>query len=267
MIQDIENFNRALVRYKFTNPVSPEDQRFAIDSGRDNLKYILKKTGYYSAIFGMILTLFYWARYLGLKVTLFKSKIIVAVVAANLTTAGVVGVKYVNDNMIADKVESEMISQEVETAIVEEPDSRKLKESIATKKITDTVDLDSQLLKDSDLTKGILKDEYIISNIRVQAFKGDDAKLANRITSNIASGLKELMGTGTTSPEADEKSKIEKIVTGSIRDFGSLHYITARIVGLKNIKVEYVTSEEFSSEEEIDEICSRITERIAAKLK
>ncbi|MCP4133849.1 MAG: hypothetical protein GY754_22965 [bacterium] len=261
MNRDIEQLNSILEKYELTDPISPEMQEFAIKSGRDNLKIILKKTGYYSAFFGLFLSLFYMTRSFGFKAAvLIKGKIIITVVLVNTIAAGAGGGYYINKYMLSKAPEKDPLE-----SVIADRAHEQAKKDVAKK----TVKMQSVSKKET--LKEEYQFEYIIGNIRIQTFKGKDPALAKKITANIAVNLKKIKGTGITkiqnTIQNNEKKDIAKMVMGSIRTLGGTTFITARVVNAKNARVEFVASQQIDSPKDLDEACGNISKKIAEKIQ
>ncbi|MCP4134113.1 MAG: hypothetical protein GY754_24285 [bacterium] len=254
MNRDIEQLNTILGKYELTDSVSPEIQEYAIKSGRDNLKIILKKTGYYSAFFGLFLSFFYMARSFGFKATvLIKGKIVIALVFVNAIAVAAGGGYYVFDKYILSKAP--------------EKDSPG---SIIADRLHEQAEKVQRVSK-KGTPKKKYQIEYIIGNTRIQTFKGKDPALAKKITDNIAVNLKKMKGTGAAEVQNtiqnNEKKDIAKMIMGSIRVLGGTTFITARVINAKNTKMEFVTSEQIDSLKDLDEACRNISKKIAEKIQ
>ena len=126
MNSDIETYQKILDNLKLSHPVAPEEQENAIKSGEKNLRIILKKAGYYSAFFGFMLTIYYLLRNFGIKATVFKSKALITIVAANAATGGAITGHYVVTEYILPP--PEVIEEKVEETVFKEPIIEKIKD-------------------------------------------------------------------------------------------------------------------------------------------
>lgn len=243
MNNEIEKYQKLLDKLELTRPVPEEVQRYAMKSGDRNLKAILKKTGYYSVFFGILLTLFRWIRSLGINATIFKSKIVLTILSANLASAVILGSQYIAGKYMLDEPVNE---------------TREVLQDAALSKKKDIVEKRSP-----DRRKTSIRS----SEIGIQPFSGDSAQ-AEEVTSKIASYMSKSLGKKNVAfIRQDRKVKLDRVLMGSVRSFGDTRYITARIVNVKNSSVEFVLSEQYKSEEELNAACLRISRKIAEKMR
>jgi len=84
----IEQFNRVMEKYRFTEPLPAEVQRHLRRNKRRQFNRTLKRTSGYSALFALISNLFFTLKKYGIAITIVKSAILIGIVA--LLTAGAV---------------------------------------------------------------------------------------------------------------------------------------------------------------------------------
>lgn len=246
MNKDVDKYQKLLDKLKLSKPVADKTQKYAIKSGDRNLKLILKKTGYYSALFGILLTLYRWMRVIGINATLLKSKILLSIITANAASALFLGGQY---------VAGKYILKQPEPAVVDRKDDANI---LAEKRV---------LINRPVSNIPAEKDSLSTAEIGIQPFSGDE-ETGRIITSKIASNLSENIGSKTVAfIKPDKKVKLDRVLMGSVRTFGDTSYITARIINVKDSSVLNVFSEEYKSNEDLDGACSRISKKIAEKLK
>ncbi len=245
MNNDINKYQQLLDKLKLSRPVPEKTQKYAIKSGDRNLKQILKKTGYYSAFFGMILALYRWMRFVGINATLLKGKILLSVITAGVVSSAVVLSPKIAERHIGYNQAPEISEQKGEANL---PGNRALEKKPAPGSIGTDNPIGS-------------------AQIGIQAFSGDE-EAGRIITSKMAANISESFGAGNVAFIArDKKVKLDRLLMGSVRTFGDTKYITARIINVKDSSVEHVFSEEYHTDSEMKNACRRISEKIAEKLK
>ncbi len=242
MSSTLNNFEQLADKYKFVNPITPDLQYFALSHGRKNLKKLLRDAGDYSIIFGFVLSVYSLAKKLGLGITFFQSKIVVAFLSVSIGISGVTGgniaINYVNDKYSTDKDKTEQITNDT-TGILELDDP-----------VEDT------------------KTIHIKHRIGVNTFLGPDKELARSVSNFLAIELIKIVGSEkVTLLGFKERRKTDRIIMGSIRTLGKQKIITAKLVNVENSRAEYVTSEKIESIDGLNEACRKIAVRIVDELK
>ncbi|MCU0822700.1 MAG: hypothetical protein MUC95_09560, partial [Spirochaetes bacterium] len=219
----------------------PDIQDFAVSLSGKKLRELLKKSGDYSVLFGIILSVYAAAKKLGIGITFLQSKIIAAGLAVCLGVSGYAG------GRAAASYVSGFLSGEKETR--------------------EKVDNSGVLLK-SDVTVETAKPGTGRFFFGVNTFAGHDADTAKSVSNMITAELVSVIGYDkVTLLEYQDRRKADKIVMGSVRILGKQTIITARVVNVQTARTEFATSEKISSLNELDKACRRIADKIAGRFR
>ena len=241
MNQEIIQFNDLMIKYRFTEPVSADIQDFAVAISRKNLKVLLKKSGDYGAVFGIILAVYTSAKELGIGITFLHCKIIAGLLAVCLGVSGYAGGRAVVSYAVDALTENEETTQE---------------------------NSDSGVLLKIDEPVQTAKPGTGKFFFGVNVFSGANADMAKSVSNMITAELVNVIGYDkVTLLEYQDRRKADMIVMGSVRSLGKQTIITARVVNVQTARTEFVTSENISSFDEMDNACRNIAERIRIRFR
>ncbi len=243
MISDIKNFEMLVEKYRLTEPVPEEIQNYGLKSRDENLLIILKKTGEYTLIFAVLLKFYYLMKNSGLKITFIQARIILLSAALTIGLAASIATYKV----IAYKTSTVVIDHSADHAEVSE--------------INDTIHETGSLpVKNRDqISSG---KNYAVG---VAGFTGDTGSL--RITNTIYKMMKDKKSSpGIIMLTETKRNRVDKILSGSVRNIGAVKYITAKLINVKDSKVIFLINIEVESEDQIEGACKKIASAIEDKI-
>ena len=241
MNQELTNFNNLMTRYRLTKPVSPDIQDFAVSISRKNLKALLKKSGDYSVVFWIILSVYAIAKKFGIGITFLQSKIIAGMLALCLGVSGYAGGRAVAAYIVDALSEKDKISED---------------------------DSNSGVLLRTDEPVQAVKAGTGKFFFGVNVFSGNNADIAKAVSSMITAELVNVIGYDkVTLLEYQDRKRADKIVMGSVRSLGKQTIVTARVVNVETARTEFVISETISSLDNMDNACRIIAEKIGKRFK
>lgn len=246
MNSEVQNFEKLLVKYKLAQLKPAKVQNSAISSGRKNLVQILKKTGHYSIIFALTYKLYYIFKGLGINVTIFQTKIILLVVSVNAAASFAVGGLYVK-KFYLNKILTDSTSIVEEIGRTEKIADPAVDNIVDGKKITAPKKMSSKSL-------------YAIGIAKIPGDTGDVLKITSQIYKDLTGriGQNKIIFLNNKN-----KGKVEKILTGSIRQVGKEKFLTIKLVNVEDSRIIVILSENINSEKEIESACSKISESIS----
>lgn len=245
MNSEVQNFEKLLVKYKLCDLKPEKVQNMAISSGKENLLIILKKTGHYSIIFGLVYKLYYFLKGLGINATLFQTKIILLAITVNAAASLTVGGVYIKKAYFNKKSTNILYNEN----------------TVESKKITETPANSIKTYKKNEPNEGILsRREYEIGIAEFQGDSTDALKITSKISENLTGiiGHDKIIFLNNTN-----RGKVEKILTGSVRRVGKEKFVTVKLVNVEDSKIISILSEKINSDDELESTCRKISESIA----
>jgi hypothetical protein len=246
MRNDPELFEKLMRTFKFSQPVPPETRRRLSSNKKKQFMLVLKKSGGYTIIFGLIASLFFSLKKLGLGVTIAKTAVILA-----LGTSAVVGLislgvyTSVKDLMLKDVRDGAPPTEESGEAAL--PVSNTAAGSVAT-------------------DSAIHVAQWIgIGSISADSARDPESRAARKA---LVDELTRLRGKDYTIA-IDERGgdrRYRMVLAGSIEARGEAYIISARISDVRDSRLLYYTSEEAASKELIPGACAALAKRIARAL-
>ena len=243
MIGKTELLEKLLIQFRFTRPIPAEVRNRIKENKKRQFVLILKKTGGYSLVFGLVASLFFTLKKLGVGITIIKSALILTVsatAAATLITAGIyTSVKYLTQHKnkenacldITDKKASFTIKDEAEPFLTTDPAA------------------------------------VIAQRIGIQVFTAvnTDKALSPAVTDAIAEELMRLRGKNYTVNirKSTNTKRYRMMLIGSVEQRGSSLAITARVSDVDDSKILFYASEPVSSADRTDAACKVLARKIA----
>jgi hypothetical protein len=238
-----EQFEKLMSKFRFTRPVPPEVRRRISSSKKKQFRTILKKTGGYSISFGIIASLFFSLKKLGMGVSIVKTAIILASVTAAATVLIVAGV-YTTVKRI-DKDEKREVGVLETDKQVAQPVEQK-----------DAEPVDSS--------------ESVAGRIGVRVFAADNAdkNMSITVTDAIADELALLRGEEFTLNirKSNDEKRYRMMLVGSVEQRDGVFMITARVSDVRDSRVLFYASEEAASPGDITAACRSIARKIAQSI-
>lgn len=242
MSERVSAFENLLERCKLRAPV-PEDLRGHAIRGRENINDILKKSGSYGIILGIIFKLFLIFRDLGIRASFLQIKILLAVAAAGVTVSVPVGGYYALKYISVES--TEIMNEDAEQGISEIQPLQGLEKKVSEQKALPPAG--KYEIGISDFT----------GNADIRGLVGD--RIGNRLISVI--GKKRI-----TPLDYSYRDRVSKIITGTVQRFGDKYLITAKIIDVETSRVIDVVSDK-ADRDNIDLVCDAIIDKLSDKLK
>lgn len=242
-MRKIEQFEKLMSKFRFTRPVPLEVRRRISSSKKKQFRTILKKTGGYSVSFGIIASLFFSLKKLGMGVSIIKTAIILASVTAASVVLIATGVYTTVKHIDRD--------EKRETGVLE------------------TGQLDVQPAEEND-SEPADSPEAIASRIAVRVFTADNAdkNMSVTVTDAVADELALLRGKDFTLNirKSNDEKRYRMILVGSVEQRDSVFMITARVSDVRDSRVIFYASEEAASPGDITAACKSIARKIAQSI-
>ncbi len=244
MNTDTSQFAEVLERYGFAEPIPPEVQKHIRNIKSEQFIRTLRKAGKYSFIFGIVTSVFFAIKKMGVGTTIVKSALLVfasAVISLTILSSGIyLSFKFITapEERIEEKREDVVQSGDggIDKRIIHEKKARR------------------------EIPEGVMQ-------LGVQPFVAVNVKgrIALLAADTIAKKLVELSGSSRVinMRRGREGGRIGLMLLGSVEDLEGTYTITAKVVGVRDSKIVFYTSETVRSIDEIPAACTRIAERIS----
>ncbi|HOO71527.1 MAG TPA: hypothetical protein PK926_07175 [Spirochaetota bacterium] len=236
-----ELFEKFLDNYRFTRPVPVEVRRHVLIHKNSQFAVILKKAGGYSLAFGLVTSLFFSLKKLGLGVTIVKSAVILAAVTA--ASVAVIGLgAYASAQYIIRIIDKEKISVEAD----KHPPSN-IEESFDPRESAE-----------------------VAGRIGIQVFSAENTEktLSAEVTDIIAGELARLRGEQYTVNvrKTGNIKRYRMMLIGSVEQKDDSFIVVARVSDVTDSRLLFYTSEEIQSREKINAASKTIARKIAEAL-
>ncbi|MCP4131809.1 MAG: hypothetical protein GY754_12590 [bacterium] len=239
--------------YKVADPLPGEAQDFIVANEKRTLVDILKKLGRYNFFLGLVISVFYFFKKIGIGLSIVQSAVVVvtasSVAAASVATGAYVGVQYISKEEAPPEIKIE-------------------------KKIEDTGTLDSGVnpekeknTTDTQVVTTPKKPAKVFENtIAVKSFGSEslDIKEANRVSGILKNEFARLRGSGNSLSSSGPKPDF--VILGSIEKTGDAYTLSARVVN-KNGSVIESPSVKLDSLNDIKRTCKKMARNISAGIK
>jgi hypothetical protein len=242
MIHEIDIFRRLIDKYRFTEPIAPEVQSHVTRSRARALMSSLKAVKHYSFVYGFVMTVYFEARKMGLKPSIFACRIISLIMAITVA-AMLAGAVYL--------AASSATNAELKPAL---PDTVPSK--------TGSTDLRDNTRPDDGPPK-IFAAKYRLGVQPFTAANVDSAK-ANDITRKIFNELINLKGSKKVIKIGTAKSKnVNRMLMGSVGKMGKRYVISAKVIDVEKTNVLFGASENATTDDDIDRACGNIAQKVS----
>jgi len=249
MSTDTSQFAEVLKRYGFVEPILPEVQMHIRDIKREQFVQTLKKAGGYSFIFGIITSVFFAIKKMGVGTTIVKSALLVfasAVISLTILSSGIyLSYKYITAPEEKTEEKREDVVQSGDAGI----DKRIIREKKTRREIPEGV-----------MLLGV--QPFVAVNV--------EGRIALLAADTITEKLVELRGSSRVinmRRRRREGRKIGLMLLGSVEDLEGTYTVTAKVVSVSDSKIVFYTSEVVHSIDEIPEACTKIAGRISGIIR
>jgi hypothetical protein len=241
MNRDIENLNRFLKECDLPQSNPLEIKKFAIDSRSRGLREILKRSGALTLWFGLVLSIFYITKRIGIPITIVKSKIIAIIFSLSIAGTVAVGGYYTAQKFLPPAQKS--LPKEVEDVkkTINEPENGRT----------------------SINGKNALHKFYL----GIQPFSGEATSVSEKVTMAFIAGLEKNHAPTRTLLTDKNRTAVNRIILGSVIHFKDMYSITIRLINPDDGKMLYATSAEYKEEVEIPRVCEALARDITDYLK
>ncbi len=236
-----------LDKFKVSGPLPEEIKPRMLKAKKAVLINILKEHKHYSFWIFLIISVYFYTRWLGIGISLAKSSAIVIISA--LTTAAVIsaGSYYAITQISFDKPESRI--EEIEKSVPEKEElSEPVKKESAKKTNIISIDYKLDIIPFTHDTRAKKAAKILARNIKINLIK-IKGKSAARI---LYGPLK--------------NARAAKLLSGSIVMVDDIYMVSAKITNPKTSQVLMFINEETRSEAELNKIAKKIARTVAAKL-
>ncbi len=241
-----EQLEKLLRKFRFDRPVEPGVRERISRNKKRQFTAIMKKTGGYTFSFGIVASLFFALKKLGLGVSIVKTALIMAAATTAAATLIAVGVY---------------------TAVTQMNDSDKKNDShIKTEKQV------PELVKKNDLSPVLQDDsrDAISCRIGIQLFNAAaaDKKMAIAVTDIVARELAAARGGEYTvnMRKGVGGKRYGMILVGSVDRHDGAYTITARVSDVRDSRVIFYASEKVLSTEDVAAACKSIARKITRSI-
>lgn len=241
MRERINILQRLLERFKFFKPISLGIQRYILSTKKGVLMATLKSVGVYSFFYGLVLGIFFRARRMGFSLSVAQSAFVLGIISTIIACAITVGAALSIQSLSSVETEKKVIGPE----------------------------------RVENKTETREKTNKVIQGIRyrmgIQPFTGEnvDSVTMKMITNRIAHRLIVLKGENRVIRMSSGKrpKNVNLILMGFVGKMGDIYMISARVIDVETARAVFMTSENFTSENEINTACDRIAGNVAGRIK
>lgn len=248
MSTDTSQFAEVLKRYGFVEPILPEVQMYIRDIKREQFIRTLKKAGGYSFIFGIITSVFFAIKKMGVGTTIVKSALLVfasAVISLTILSSGIyLSFKYI-------------------TAF-EEKKEEKREDAVQ----SGDAGIDKRIIREKK-TRREIPEGVMLLGVQPFVAVNVEGRIALLAADTIAEKLVELRGSSRVinMRRRREGRKIGLMLLGSVEDLEGTYTVTAKVVSVSDSKIVFYTSEIVHSIDEIPAACTKIAGRISGIIR
>jgi len=241
-----EQLEKLLRKFRFDRPVEPGVRERISRNKKRQFTAIMKKTGGYTFSFGVVASLFFALKKLGLGVSIVKTALILAAATTAAATLIAVGVYTAATN-------------------INQPE-KKDDSSIETGKPV------SEQVINTDLSPIMQNDssDAVARRIGVQFFTADaaDKKMAMAVTDIVARELAATRGGEYTvnTRNGNAGKRYGMILVGSVDRHDGAYTITARVSDVRDSRVIFYASEKVLSTEDVAAACKSIARKITRSI-
>ncbi len=240
-----ELFQRLMSKYRFSEPVPLDMQKYINSTSKRALKSSLKSLQNYSAPYGAVINTYYAVKKLGAKPSLAIAKAITAAVYAALSATIAAAALYIS----ADHAQKTVT---IEPATVKTEIMEPIKKTAA-----------------ADETQIIKKVKFRIGINRFEA-NNIDRGTAGKVTDSIKSRLISTLGEDHVLDLRDgrkQTASVNMMLTGSVGKFGDTIFISAKVINVEKSNVLVAVNERVRPGKKINRVCSDIAKKISNEIK
>ncbi|HOT44182.1 MAG TPA: hypothetical protein PLM53_06050 [Spirochaetota bacterium] len=243
MIDEIALMRRVFDRYRVSSPLSGDVQRRAMRMKRKNLVSVMKKLGIYSPLYGMILSLYFFLKKLGIGLSIMQSAVLFFTASAVVVSSVAAGGYLLVGNVVV-KSPSVYEEHEKKAAPAAEPDA-----------------------KSGDVTGG---NSSIAYRYRLQFYglenNGADGTLVAQVSDAMRSEIIRLKGRDRIAVSA-VPDRAGLVLTGSVEKLDRQYLFSIRLTERRTRRIIFAASEESATAEGLRDLAVRFAQSVAGNIQ
>ncbi|MCP4138465.1 MAG: hypothetical protein GY754_46335 [bacterium] len=237
---DMENLEALLDKYKFSNPLPEDEKEYSLVSKKRVYKRVLKSLGIYSFFSGIIVSIYFWLRKIGVGVSVFRGIMVFIIAGAVSLCVYLVLKDYPREKPAEpeNRAELPLIVQPVDKARKAEP----------VKKISraDTHILDIVPFYSSSVNR----------------------ELVNRATGVFINRLSSRKGAAyTVARGSKDRENARYRLTGSLEKAEDSIMVYIKLVDIKSSSIIFAGKKKTDSPENLDAACLELVDNAAKEMK
>ena len=271
--KNMQALDDLLYKYHFKKSVPTGIQDYIFFRKRKNLVSLLKKVGWYSPFFGVVIYVFFWLRRIGFKSSVVQATVVLVTVSLMTISSLIFGTSYVLKNIIKEDHPQKISNLEFEEINLDSdsiapPSKKKNREEI--KSDTDK-NLNPRKPDPKEKEKkrlDVLPDfKNIIYFYPTETIKVDP-KFINELAKQLKAKLISLRGPKKVIAKDQDKNKADIFVFSSVEKISDDYYIfSLKAIDKINGEIIFISSKEVFNMLQLKEVGVKEVKLLSEKIK